>query len=86
MPPRFAQGNNSGHCEVRFDVSADGSPYNVVTTYCTSSLLERPTVKSVLKWKFRPKTVDGQPVAMRGIKNQVTYRLLDQSGETLPEI
>lgn len=86
MPPRFAQGNNSGHCKVRFDVSANGSPFNVVATYCTSSLLERATVKAVLKWKFRPKIVDGQPTAMHGVKNQVTFRLLNERGALLPEI
>jgi protein TonB len=85
MPPRFAEGDKSGHCTVRFDVSPEGAPFNVVATYCTSSMLERATTKSVLKWKFQPKIVDGQPTAMRGVENRVTYRLTDERGNILPE-
>ena len=50
FPPRFMQGNNSGYCKVRFDVSPEGQPFNVTATMCTSSQLERATVKSVQKW------------------------------------
>lgn len=85
MPPRFEQGNNSGHCRVKFDVSPEGSPFNVVNTFCTSRLLERSTIKSVEKWKFNPKIVDGRPTAMRGVENKVTYRLMDERGKLLPE-
>jgi len=86
IPPRFMEGDNSGHCTVRFDVSAQGSPYNVVATYCTTRALERATIKSVLKWKFRPKVVKGEDVAMTGVENRVTFRLLDERGNLLPEI
>lgn len=85
FPSRFEQGNNSGHCQVKFDVSPEGSPFNIVNTYCTSSLLERATVRAVEKWKFQPKIVDGRPVAMRGVINKVTYRLADERGNILPE-
>ena len=85
-PTRFLEGNNSGRCFVRFDVSAQGSPYNVVTTRCTHGILEGPTVKSVLKWKFRPRILDGQAVAMTGLKNEVVFQLLDERGNLLPEI
>ena len=29
FPPRFAQGDNSGYCKVRFDVSPEGQPFNL---------------------------------------------------------
>ena len=86
IPTRFAQGNHSGYCKVLFDVSPEGAPYNVEATYCTSRILERATVKSVLKWKFRPKIQDGHPVAMRGVENEVTFQLLNEHGQLLPEI
>lgn len=85
MPPRFSEGNHSGFCTVRFDVSPSGAPYNVVATFCTASILKRATVKSVLKWKFNPKIVDGQPTSMRGVENRVTFNLLDENGRPLPE-
>ena len=82
MPPRA---DKSGHCRVRFNVSAEGAPFNVQTTYCTQSLFERATIKSVQRWKFNPKIVNGRPVAMRGVENKVTYRLTDERGQPIPE-
>ena len=82
MPPRAEK---SGHCRVRFDVSAEGAPFNVQATYCTQSLFERATVKSVQRWKFNPKIVNGRPVAMRGVENRVSYRLTDERGNIIPE-
>lgn len=82
MPPRAEK---SGHCRVRFDVSAEGAPFNVQATYCTQSLFERATIKSVQRWKFNPKIVNNRPVAMRGVENKVTYKLTDERGQPIPE-
>lgn len=85
MPPRFLEGSHSGHCRVRFDVSPEGSPFNIVNTYCTSRILERATIKSVEKWKFAPKVVDGRPVSMAGVENRVAYVLTNEKGKPFPE-
>jgi len=82
MPPRA---DKSGHCLVRFNVSAEGTPFDVKTTYCTQALFERATIKSVQKWKFNPKVVNGRNVAMTGVENKVTYRLTDERGRLIPE-
>ena len=82
MPPRAEK---SGHCRVRFDVSPEGAPFNVTTTYCTQSLFERATIKSVQRWKYNPKIVDGRAVARKGVENKVTYRLTDERGRIIPE-
>lgn len=82
MPPRAEK---SGHCRVQFDVSPEGAPFNVVATYCTQSLFERATIKSVQKWKYNPKVVDGRNVARTGVQNKVTYRLSDERGRLIPE-
>lgn len=82
MPPRAEK---SGHCRVRFDVSPEGAPFNVVATYCTQKLFERATIKSVQKWKYNPKIVDGRNVARKGVENKVTYRLTDERGKIIPE-
>ena len=82
MPPRAEK---SGHCRVRFNVSAEGTPFDVQTTFCTQSLFERATIKSVQRWKFNPKIVNGRPVAMTGVENKVTYKLTDERGQLIPE-
>ena len=82
MPPRA---DKSGHCKVQFDVSAAGAPFNVVTTYCTSSVFKRSSIKSVQKWKYNPKIVDGLAVARKGVQSQITFKLTDDHGNIIPE-
>jgi protein TonB len=85
VPPRFLQGDNSGYCKVRFDVSPEGQPFNVVATYCTQRLFERASIKSVQKWKYNPKIVDGRSVARSGVESKITFRLTDERGKIIPE-
>lgn len=82
MPPRAEK---SGHCKVSFDVSPQGGPFNVTTTYCSSSVFKRASVKSVEKWKYQPKIVDGLPVSRKGVQSQITFRLADERGNIIPE-
>ena len=85
--PPVVPGNasRSGHCDVRLDVSPDGQPFNVVATRCTDSVFERPTLRSVRKWKYQPRIEGGVAVAQTGLTNRVTYRLLDERGNLIPE-
>ncbi len=82
MPTRAEK---SGHCTVKFDVSPEGAPFNVVATYCTQSLFERASTKSVQKWKYNPKIVDGRSVARSGVESKITFRLTDERGKVIPE-
>ena len=82
MPPRAEK---SGHCKVSFDVSPEGAPFNVDATYCTQSLFSRPSIKSVQKWKYNPKIVDGRAVARSGVQSKITFRLADERGNIIPE-
>jgi len=82
MPTRAEK---SGHCLVRFDVSPEGAPFNVVTTFCTQRVFERATIKSVQKWKYNPKIDNGRAVSRTGVENKVSYRLQDERGRLIPE-
>ena len=82
MPPRAEK---SGHCKVKFDVSPEGAPFNVSATYCTQSLFERPSTKSVSKWKYNPKMLDGRAVSRTGVESKITFRLADERGKIIPE-
>ena len=84
VPPRFLQGDNSGYCKVRFDVSPEGQPFNVQTTVCTAKVLERATIKNVQKWKYNPKIVDGRSVSRSGVETTIRFNLQDERGKILP--
>lgn len=84
VPPRFTQGNYSGYCTVRFDVTSEGQTYNIETLKCSSDQLESATIKSVKTWKYCPKVVDGKAVTRMGIESKIRFDLMDENGVKLP--
>lgn len=82
MPPRAGR---SGHCRISFDIGPDGAPYNVRATVCSQSLFERPAIRSVTKWVYRPKIENGLPVIRTGLETIIRFRLTDERGEVIPE-
>ncbi|MGB0907839.1 MAG: TonB family protein, partial [Maricaulaceae bacterium] len=82
MPPRAER---SGHCNMLFDVTAEGQPYNVQVKSCSQKLFERASVKAVAKWRYRPEVVNGQGVTRRGLQNKITFHLTDANGYIIPE-
>ncbi len=86
VPPAMPiQAQRSGHCVVAFDVGANGSPFNIQIKSCSQTMFARPTIRSVAKWKYRPKVTDGQTVIRRGLQTIVTFNLTDERGRMIPE-
>lgn len=83
IPP--AKAERSGHCKMRFDVSPEGSPFNVDAYYCSDRVFERSSTKATTKFKYAPKMLDGRAVAMRGVETTIRYRILDDRGNEIPE-
>ncbi|MDB2438641.1 energy transducer TonB [Hellea sp.] len=75
----------SGHCNVEFDVSVEGRPINIKTTYCTEELFSRPSIQSVGWWFYYPKVERGMAVERSGVTNKITFKLADESGQIIPE-
>ena len=84
FPLRFSQGNVSGYCHVRFDISGAGLPVNVETTLCTNKQLRAATVKSVQGWKYAPEIKNGRAVARTGLKTTIRFDLNDEHEKPLP--
>lgn len=82
MPMRA---DRSGHCIMAFDVTAEGTPFNVKAVSCSQSLFARASERAVSRWRYNPKIVDGQPVARQGMRNQITFNLVDERGNLIPE-
>jgi len=84
IPNRFLQGDHSGYCRVRFDISANGKPLNVTVALCTSKQLSAPSIKSVQKWNYTPKIQNGRAVSRSGLETTIRFDLKDKRGELLP--
>jgi len=84
-PAMPLRAERSGSCEVQFDISAKGTPYNIQTLYCSQSLFARPSIKSVQGWKYRPEVRNGRAVSHKGIRTNIIFELRDERGNLIPE-
>ena len=75
-PPRMADKRIEGTCDVRFDVSARGDPYNIKPD-CTHSGFERSAKRAVASSRFSPKVSNGKPVERRNVVYPIEYRMND---------
>lgn len=84
FPPSFLQGDHSGYCRVKFDINTQGQTFNITTTECTDPILADATIKSVQKWRYNPKILDGRPSVRPGVASKVMFALADERGNALP--
>lgn len=77
--------DKSGHCQMTFDVSPEGSPFNVRASYCTERYFERASVKSVQGWKYLPRYVEGLAVTVSDVETKISFNLTDDRGNIIPE-
>lgn len=76
--PRRAQSRGiEGYVIVEFTVTRTGTVRDPVVVESTSSLFERAAVNAALKFKYKPRVVDGEPVEVPGVRNKITFQLED---------
>ncbi|HJP39913.1 MAG TPA: TonB family protein [Gammaproteobacteria bacterium] len=75
MYPRRAQTRGiEGYCDMEFTVLKTGEVTNAVATECSSSVFKNSSVKAVLKWKYKPRVVNGEPIDSPGVRTRLTYK------------
>ena len=76
-PARALSRGLEGYVDLEFTVTTTGTVRDPVVMFSTSSLFERAAVTAVLKFKYKPRVVDGVPVDVPGVKTRITFRLED---------
>ena len=78
MYPRRAQSRGlEGYCDLEFTVTSLGTTADVRVIECTSSLFERASVQALLKFKYKPRVVDGTAIAVPGLRHRITFQIED---------
>lgn len=76
--PRRAQTRGiEGFVIVEFTVTRTGTTRDAFVVESSSSLFERAAVNAALKFKYKPRVVDGEPVEVPGVRNKITFQLED---------
>jgi protein TonB len=76
-PTRALTRELEGFVDMSFTVTATGTVKDPIVLQSTSSLFERAAIKAVLKFKYKPRVVDGVPVEVVGVKTRITFLLED---------
>jgi protein TonB len=76
-PARALSRGIEGYVDMSFTVTTTGTVIDPIVMFSTSSLFERSAIRAVLKFKYKPRVVDGNPVAVTGVKTRITFKLED---------
>ena len=76
-PQRALSRSIEGFCVVQYTVTKQGTTRDpfVVESMCTSSLFHSASVQAALKFKYKPRVMDGQAVEVPGVQNKFTYEI-----------
>jgi protein TonB len=74
-PARALARKLEGYVMVEFTVTKTGTVKDVVVLESTADLFERPAVEAALKFKYKPRVIDGEPVEVAGVKNKLVFEM-----------
>ena len=76
-PQRALSRGVEGFCVVQYTVTRNGTirdPF-VLEDQCSSSLFHRASIQAALKFKYKPRVVDGQSIEVPGVRNKFTFEI-----------
>jgi periplasmic protein TonB len=78
-PNRALSRGVEGYCVVQYTVTPIGTTKDpkVIESQCTSSLFYRASLNAALKFKYKPRIIDGQAVEVPGVQNKFTYEITE---------
>jgi periplasmic protein TonB len=74
-PMRALQRRLEGWVVVEFVVTASGSVRDVVVVESSEPMFEQAAIDAAMKFRYKPRIVDGEPVAVAGVQNRITFKL-----------
>lgn len=75
--PRRAQTRGiTGYCIVEYTVTTSGAIRDPMVVDCQpSGVFDKASLKASLKFKYKPRVVDGEAIEVGGVQNKFTYEL-----------
>jgi protein TonB len=74
-PARALSRGLEGYVDMSFTVTPTGTVENPTILYSTSSLFDRAATQDVLKFKYKPRVVDGVPVSVPNVKTRISFKI-----------
>ena len=78
--PRRAQARGiEGYCLLEFTVTRLGTVRDARAIECSSSLFERASVNAALKFKYKPRVVDGREIEVPGVQHLIRFEMVEET-------
>jgi len=70
-----------GYCVVEFTVTKLGKVREprIIESQCTSSLFHQASLQASLKFKYKPRIIDGVAIDVPGVLNKFTFEIIDDA-------
>lgn len=77
-PRRALTRGIEGYVLLEFTVNSTGAVENpVVVESDPPGIFDRAAMQAALKFKYKPKVVNGEPIAVAGVRNRITFELTE---------
>jgi protein TonB len=76
-PARALSRGLEGYVDLSFTVTETGTVTDPVILFSTSSLFDRAAERAVLKFKYKPRVVDGVAVSVPNVKTRISFKIED---------
>jgi len=76
-PARALSRGLEGYVDLSFTVTSAGTVRDPIVLFSSSSLFDRAATRAVLKFKYKPRVVDGIPIDVPGVKTRITFQIED---------
>lgn len=74
-PRRASERGLEGTVLLEFTVTRQGTVENPVVVESTSSVFDREAINAVLRFRYRPRVIDGEPVEVPGVRFRIRFEL-----------
>ena len=74
-PARAAQRGLEGYVIVEYTVTRTGTTRDPIVIESSSSLFERAALESALKYKYKPRVINGEAVEVPGVRTIIRFEL-----------
>ena len=76
-PRRAAERGLEGYVTLEFVVTRQGTVRDPVVIESSSSMFDRAAIDAVMRFRYRPRVIDGEPVEVPGVRFRITFELED---------
>ena len=74
-PKRAQLRGIEGYCIVEYTVTKTGTTKDASAADCSSLLFESESIQAALKFKYKPRVIDGEAVEVPNVKNKFNFKL-----------